>query len=715
MQTGSSTRHAVTPDTWVSLLRDRAESTPGREAFTFLVDGESQQIRWDYRTLDARARAIAVRLAEACRAGDRAVLLYPPGAEFVAAFLGCLYAGVIAVPAYPPRSAEHERALPRLRGILADAQPSAVLTATAKLLDTVRECVNAAGGNPQACIDTESLPDTLGDAWRGPSDITADTVAFLQYTSGSTAVPKGVVLTHGNLLHNSATIRDAFGHTENSRGVIWLPPYHDMGLIGGILQPIFAGFPVTLMPPAAMLQKPLRWLKAVSDWRATTSGGPDFAYDLCLRSIKPADRETLDLSHWDLAFTGAEPVRKATLDRFAEAFAPCGFRREAFYPCYGLAEATLLVTGGGKLGGIHSRHVDADALRENRVVAASAPSAEARTPDESAAGESSMRELVGCGIGRGGTEVRIVNPQSRIACAAAAVGEIWVRGPGVARGYWQRSGETAETFDATIDGADARPWLRTGDLGFVADAGGLYVTGRIKDLVIIRGRNHYPHDLEHAAGSCHPALRVGGGAAFSVEPDGQPERLVVMHEIERTQRDTDPNAVFGAVREAIARGHELQTHAIVLLKPGRLPRTSSGKVRRHACREAFVSGTDLGELARWVASAAAETAADESANDSESLAASERPDASAADLERWLQGKLAAALELSASEIDPAEPFARYGLDSASAVALAGEIASEMSLDLEATLFWDYPSVRALAGFLASPRGPENLAGIQAA
>lgn len=687
--------------TYSHVMWARAEAHVDREALVFLADGETEQARWTYGHVDARARAVAATLAaQSCKPGDRALLLYPPGLEFAAAFLGCLYAGVIAVPAYPPRSAEHERAMPRLAGIVRDAQPAVVLTASPRMLQVVRETIDVMTGADRqlACVDTESIPQAAGSAWRPTANLAPDTIAFLQYTSGSTADPKGVVLTHGNLMHNSATIRQAFGHNESTPGLVWLPPYHDMGLIGGILNPLFSGTQVALMPPAAFLQKPLRWLKAVSDWGAVTSGGPDFAYDLCFRSIKPAERATLDLSNWQVAFTGAEPIRKATIDRFVDAFGPCGFRPEAFFPCYGLAESTLFVTGVSRHGGATSVHVDADALRQNRLM----------PPSHDRASKHATTELVGCGDATGErTEVRIVDPQTAEPCPTDRVGEIWLRGPSVAHGYWQKPEQTAATFGAKLaaDNSNSMPWLRTGDLGFFA-GGQLCIAGRCKDLIIVRGRNHHPHDIEHAAGSSHAALRPGGGAAVGVDVAGA-ERLVIYHEVERTQRDADPDEIFAAIRESVASSHELQAHAIILLKPGRLPRTSSGKVRRHACREAFLANADVGQIARWEAPVV--RTADEAAQHSSNVLANfgtSDGDAclTAHDLEIWLLTKLSAVVGAPLGELDANAPFAQYGLDSASAVALSGEIATELKMDLEATLFWDHPTVADLAEHLATLR-----------
>ena len=468
------------------------------------------------------------------------------------------------------------------------------------------------------------------------------------------------------------------------------------------------------MPPAAFLQKPLRWLKAIAQHKVTISGGPDFAYDLCVRSIRPQDRAGLDLSSWSLAFTGAEPVRKATLDRFAEAFAPHGFRAQGVLPLlrHGRGDPARERRPEGR-GGERDCGSNAGALRQNKVV-----------PTQDANGAA---DVVQCGTAVTGTEVKIVDPQTGLPCAADAVGEIWVSGGGVARGYWSNPVDTAASFGAKLADAaadDDRRWLRTGDLGFLAEGGQLCVAGRIKDLIIIRGRNHYPQDLEQTAGAAHPALRPAGAAAFAIDAAGR-EQLALMLELERTHRDTNPDGVFDAVREAITRGHELQVHAIVLLKPGRLPRTSSGKVRRHACRDAYVTGEDLGEIARWTAPPAPGEAAEPDAAPSKAAPAPATAIPSdpagpsnvranvgafrtdAVRLEQWLLGKLAAALGVPVERDGRGRAVRalRAGLGQRRR-AWPGEIATELDVDLEATLFWDYPTVRALAVHIASGATP---------
>ena len=594
----------------VDLLRRRASESPGTVGYRFLRDGETgegvpdEPLTWG--ELDRRARAIAAALAEAGAAGERALLLYPPGLDYLAAFFGCLYAGAVAVPVYPPRPrrgngggrADRNRSTGRVLSILRDARAGFALT-TGELLAGIEGMLPAgvgAGAAGPRWIATDRIEPERADLWRPPA-VGADSLAFLQYTSGSTAEPKGVMLRHGNLLHNLELIRRAFGIRSDDRAVIWLPPYHDMGLIGGILQPLYAGFPVTLFSPMAFLQRPARWLEAISRTGASVSGGPNFAYDLAVRKTDPEQRAALDLSSWRLAFNGAEPVRAETLVRFAKAFAPAGFDRRAFYPCYGLAEGTLLVTGGGRGEGARVERFRAAELEAHRAVRAD----QADGPDEA----ERMRVLVASGRTPGGQRVLVVDPERGAPCSEGEVGEIWIAGPSVAAGYWGKGEATTETFGARLAGAADGPYLRTGDLGFL-DHGELFVTGRIKDLIILRGRNCYPQDLELSAERAHPALRAGGGAAFGVEADGE-ERLVLVQELRRDRLGDDPVAIAGAVRRVLAQEHEVQLHALALIKPATLPKTSSGKVRRRATREAFVRG-ELDLVALWPDGVAARSA-----------------------------------------------------------------------------------------------------------
>ncbi|HET6882014.1 MAG TPA: aminotransferase class I/II-fold pyridoxal phosphate-dependent enzyme [Pirellulales bacterium] len=565
------------PPTLVDLLQRRAHLQGPRTAFTFLADGESEEIPITYAELDRRARAIAAWLQSHGLEGERALLLFPAGLDFIAAFFGCLYAGVVAVPAYPPRM---NRSLDRIQAIACDAQAKVALT-TQSVLERVTPVLQQTPELERLTwLDTDSVAPGAEETWRRP-DCRNTTLAFLQYTSGSTGTPKGVMLTHANLLHNCGQISYAFEMTRSVIGVFWLPSYHDMGLVGGVLSPIYQGAPNVIMSPMSFLQRPFRWLQAISRYKAIVSGGPNFAYDLCVRKITPQQRATLDLSSWTIAFNGAEPVRAETLDRFAETFEPCGFRRESFYPCYGLAEATLIVAGGLKAAAPVVRSFDAKALENRRVV-------ETQPVDPDA------RPLVGSGQVLADEEIVIADPETTSRCGPRQVGEIWVKSPSVAQGYWRRPEETEHAFRARLrDGGDGQ-FLRTGDLGFFQD-GELFVAGRLKDLIIIRGLNHYPNDIELTVEKSHDALRPGSGAAFTVDVADEP-KLIIVYEVERRQQN-EVEEVFEAIRRDVGREHELQVDTIVLIKAGSIPKTSSGKIQRHACRKAYLAG-ELEEVAR---------------------------------------------------------------------------------------------------------------------
>lgn len=566
--------------TLVELLIYRAQNQSEQKAYTFLQSVETEAASLTYKELHVQAQAIAASLQALNLGGERALLLYQPGLDFIAAFFGCLYAGVIAVPAYPPR---RNQKLSRLQAIAADAQAKIVLTSKS-ILDNLQT------GFTQKDLEisglhwlaTNELSNDLAQAWQ-PQELTGNTLAFLQYTSGSTGTPKGVMITHGNLLHNERMIEKAFGHTNKTIVVGWLPVFHDMGLIGNVLQPLYLGVPCILMSPVDFLQKPIRWLQAISHYKATTSGGPNFAYDLCIRKVTPEQLATLDLSSWEVAFTGAEPVRAETLEQFASTFAPCGFRPEAFYPCYGMAETTLIVSGGEKIALPITCNVEKAALEQNRIV-----------KQHESRGD--IQTIVSCGQSPADQKVVIVDPQSLTMCAPEQVGEIWVAGPSVAQGYWNQLEETEKTFHAYLadtgvsDSATSVPFFRTGDLGFLQD-GELFITGRLKDVIIIRGQNHYPQDIELTVENSHPALKPSSGAAFSIDFKGS-ERLVIVQEVERSYlRKLNVQEIVGNVRQAVIGQHGLDIFATVLIKTGSIPKTSSGKIRRQACRTAFLSGS----------------------------------------------------------------------------------------------------------------------------
>ncbi len=577
----------------VDLLRDRAEHKPDQLAYRFLADGETSQQTLTYLQLHQQAVQIASYLQSFLSPGDRVLVVYPysAGLEFIAAFFGCLYAGAIAVTDNPPVSPQ---AIVKLQTRLESSQCRAILSTKAlieqlKIQFSVEKEEETRRGTSLRWVATDDLLDqNLAIDWQKPP-INGDTVAFLQYTSGSTGTPKGVIVTHGNVLHNSAIIYKAFGHHNHSKGLIWLPLFHDMGLIGGVVQPLYGSFPVTLMSPVALVQKPFRWLEAISEYQATTSGGPNFAYDLVCRTATPEKLEQLDLSSWDVAFSGAEPVRWDTLKRFAEIFGPCGFKPEAFYPCYGMAETTLFISGGHKHQTPNILWVDPVALEHNQVI---------QTQETSLANNPQSRKtrsLVSCGFPWLGDEVMIVDPQELTPRDADQVGEILVSGKGVGLGYWDKPEDTETTFRVYVEGRG--PYLRTGDLGFLQD-GELYITGRIKDMMILWGRNRYPQEIEATLDTCHPAIRAGHSAAFSVETE-LGEQLIIAAEIERRYlRNLNVEEVVNAIRQAIAEQNTVDVFAIVLLKTTTIPKTTSGKIQRRACRTKFLEGS-LDSVGQW--------------------------------------------------------------------------------------------------------------------
>lgn len=651
----SLSKASLNPATFTEVTRWRALNEADRLAYTFLGSGQEVKGSLTYGEIDRKARAIAATL-QACRAKrERVLLLYPPGLDYVVAFLGCLYAGSVAVPAYPPRVS---RGLPRLQAIVADAQATLALTTGPSLSMIEPMMAHSPDLKTLKWIATDHIEEGVEQYWQQP-DISGDTLAFLQYTSGSTGTPKGVMVSHRNLLHNSAMLAHAFEYTGESRCVSWLPIYHDMGLVGGVLQPLYGGFPCVLMSPMTFLQDPFQWLQAISLYKATLSGGPNFAYDLCVRKISAEQKAELDLSHWSVAFNGAEPIRPETLEQFIAAFAPCGFRREAFFNCYGLAEATLLVSGGPKSEPPASRIISSDGLDNQQ-------SADTPVADNQA------RLIASSGRVLPDEKVIVVDPESRVECGPGRIGEIWVSNPSIAQGYWRKPEETEEIFHAQLSDTDEGPFLRTGDLGFLHD-GELYVAGRLKDLIIIRGLNHYPQDIELSVERSHPALRSGCGVAFSVQASDD-ERLVIVHEVER-HHGASPDDIFASIRKAIAEEHELEVHAITLIKPGSIPKTSSGKLQRRLCRTKF-SADALKVTAQW-------RAGDRPAFEASAQALSS-PDHTPEAISEWLVSLISMRLAVPLSEMDINEPIGSYGVDSLITIELIHKIETGLDIKLPA-------------------------------
>jgi amino acid adenylation domain-containing protein len=645
----------------VDLGRHRAAENGGQTAFVFLKDGHQPQASWTYAQLDERARAIAAWLQARGGRGERVILLYSSGLDFIAGFMGCLYAGALAVPVYTPQARdEHWQ---RLEQLSDDADAGFVLT-TADMHRALHDRLAASprlGTVPCCLTDTLDLDDAA--AWVDPGARASD-LAFLQYTSGSTGAPKGVMVSHGNLLHNQMLMQAAFDHDADSVFVSWLPLFHDMGLIGNVLHTLYLGARCYLMTPVAFLQQPARWLQAISDYRGTSSFAPDFAFALCAERVTDAQKATLDLSSWTFALNGAEPVRAATLERFNAAFASCGFDPQAHYPGYGLAEATLFVCGRGRGRGADTRRFDRQALEQGQ----------ARLDEGGGA-------LVGCGRAWFDLAVEVVDPVTGRRCDEGQVGEIWVRGPSVAHGYWRRPDATAETFAARLPDVDA-DHLRTGDLGFVSD-GGVFINGRLKELIIVRGRNLYPQDVEAAVQRSWKGFRSGGGAAFAIEQDGE-ERLVVVQEVDRSAlRNLQVADAVALAREAVALACDARLHDLVLIGPAHLPKTSSGKIQRGRIRQHYlldsIDGRVDGTRRRPRASAAAGNV--------------ETP------LQR-LQAMVAPALAISADEVARDRPLLALGLDSLALVDLAGRVEAAFSTNGVLQRLFDGASLDELAASL---------------
>jgi len=649
--------------TLVELLEYRAERQGDDVVFRFVSGDGSEEGSLTFRELRARARSIAAGLRSHADPGDRVVLLVPPGLDYVASFFGCLYAGAVAVPAYPPNP---RRADPRVHRIIADSRARVALVHSS-LASRLESWLALGDAPPQVSwLDVGELRGDAEAALR--STVSGVDLAMLQYTSGSTGEPRGVMLTHANLLHNSGVIHRVSAHRPGDGGVFWLPPFHDMGLIGGIVQPVYAGLASTLMAPATFLQRPLVWLQAMSKYRATTSGAPNFAYDLCVERVTEEERGALDLSAWRTSFNGAEPVRADTIARFVEAFAVSKLRRNLIVPCYGLAEATLFVSGGPPEGDASALYVGRRALEQGRLQAP-------------AVGED---EAVVVPSGRPANEhqVAIVDPDACTAVRDGRVGEIWVTSPSVARGYWGRPQETAATFGARLAGSETT-WLRTGDLGALRD-GMLVVTGRLKDLVILQGRNYYPHDIEVAAERSHSDLRPGFSAAFCVGGE-RSEELVLALEVSRHHRAADDDTLFQSVRTELADTVGVLPSEILLLRQNSIPRTSSGKIQRGACRASFLDGT-LEVLGRW----RSHDIARKNAND---------PTPSINDfLLAWAREEL----EIEPAKLHADTPLPDLGIDSLAATRLVVALEARLGRRVEVAELWSQPTVGALARHLGA-------------
>lgn len=666
----------------VAAVRAHARNRPEATAFTFLKEGEAELKTYDFAELDLKARSVAARLQQAGAGGERVLLTIDPGPAYVAAFLGCLYAGATAVPCYPPRRNGRSR---ELGAIAADCRAAVALAAGGTATTVAERLTETAETQSIPVLDTDEIDDNLADAWTEPRPDGVD-VAFLQYTSGSTGAPKGVMVRNRHIVRHVSHMYRRFELRPDSTVVSWLPPFHDMGLIAFILMPAVMGYHSVLMPPGDFVIRPARWLEAISRYRAEMVAAPNFAYDLCHARVSDDELAALNLSSWRHACNGAEPVRAETIDRFTDKFASCGFRPETFRPCYGMAEATLAVT---------------------IPPAGSLPTVIERTWDGTEPYVQGTR-LVGCGVPLDGHMVAIVDPDTGERLPDGRPGEIWVTGPSVPDGYWNREEESLRTFRACLPSDEAR-YLRTGDMGLIDD-GELYIAGRYRDLVIVRGRNYAPSDIEDVAGTAHPRNRRGGTAVFSAstatgaEHEGGGERLVIVQEV-RTRREEEFTAIVEAVRTRVLQEFDLAVDDVVLIRPTGLPKTTSGKIQRGACRARYLAA-NLNALHVWHADTPAASAA------APAGAATAQPGTVQA-MEALISENIGRVLGADPSTIDRDQPFSAHGLDSVRGAEFTGNLSVLLGVSVPAAVLYDHPSIRELAQHLASEQGTHDVTGEQ--
>lgn len=654
-------------ETFTDIIKYRVASNPNKTAFRFLGDGENISEILTYEQLGKRAMAIGALLQYNGYKGDTVLMLFQPGLDYVSSFFACLYSGFVAIPAYPPR---RNRGVDRVYSIIRDSGCSLCLTSASVYNDIQRNFLNDEIFSTLQWIIVDDIQDDQNNDFN-PPDLEPEDVAFLQYTSGSTGEPKGVIVTQKNLLYNSEKIRQSYNHDENLVGMNWLPMFHDMGLIGTVLQPPYVGGESNLMAPVTFIRNPLLWLKGISNFKATTAGGPNFTYDYCVDKIKDPYTE-IDLSSWKIAFSGAEPVRLETMKRFEKQFGLFGFKPTMYYPCYGLAEATLMVTGIEHDNKPNSILIDGEALTENRLRIVN---------EDSQIGVS----VVSCGHTWLETKIEIVDPITLSICAEDEIGEIWITGPTVAKGYWNNQKETTDTFNVKLNDLDECLYMRSGDLGFLHN-GELYVTGRLKDLIIIRGKNHYPGDIEFSIQNSIPELKMNAGAAFSITHNSE-EVLVIAHEIERSaMRTVNYNELFLQISKVIAEDHELDVHEIVILKPGSVPMTSSGKIERRKAKFDFLKN-ELNIIEGW----RAEVDSKDDLTESVSSVPSEGA------IKEWIVQWIIRNKKISHKDIDLDTNIMSYGIDSLLAVTLETEISNHFGFQWHISSFMLNPTINKLA------------------
>lgn len=662
---------------FVEILKYRAKEQSNKIAFTFLVDGEDEEVSITYSEMNMRAESIAAELKKTCFVGDRALLMFPSGLDFISAFFGCLYAGVIAVPAYPPKK---NRKMGRLHHILNDCNAKTILSA-GKTFDNAYNSFNKndmlKGFNWIKVDDIENVESTeFTNIKTDPDQLT-----FIQYTSGSTGSPKGVMVSHENLIENSLLIYNSLGYSSKTIMVSWLPLFHDMGLVGGMFQSMFGGFHIILMAPESFLLKPIRWLKVISKYKATATGAPNFAYELC-NNIKEELLTGIDIGSLKVAYCGAEPINAETVTAFSNKMKSIGFNSKAFYPCYGMAEATVFIAGSDFYNKPTIIEIDKEKIKENKF--------ELITDKTDP-----KKQIVSCGYTGDNHKVIIVDPNTKTICKNGEVGEIWFSGKSVAQGYWKKEDLNKEIFHSYTSDTNSGPFLRTGDLGVLQDQE-LYITGRLKDVIIIRGRNHYPQDIEYTVSKAHETLVKGGTAAFSIESDGE-EKLIVIQEIKRVCiHNLNAEEVFEIIKRAVVEEHELQIHDIILIRPMRLLKTSSGKVQRKGNKKAYLENTFEDTVARMLQE-----------EESKSIKLSNSPKYKSTEIHNLITAKITNFLKIPTKAINVNASFESFGLDSLKAIRLIGELSEEIGKDLSPTLVYDYPSIASLSNYLE--KGKEEI------
>lgn len=647
------------------IIKARALATPNKTAYIYLRDGDNDEDIITYRQLDEAAREIAGRLSKLNSKGVRALMLFPPGTAFIKSLYGCFYAGVIAVPAYAPRK---NRSLDRIKSLVADSGAEIVLSISEIYNTCERSFHDLEELRDLAWVLVDVQDNSTSASQELPSILPTD-IALLQYTSGSTGLPKGVMVTHQNIMRNLDFIRQSFSLTPKSVSVSWLPSFHDMGLIDGLIGPVYNGYVGVLMPPVTFIQKPVRWLRAISKYGGTHGGAPNFAFDLCVDGVSNEERSGIDLSSMDTMYCGAEPIRKNTFERFIQTYSNNGITAGSLYPCYGMAETTLIISGPEAGRGPIYLGVSGSKLELNRVAKIQ--------PDDPDA-----RFLVGVGKPWIDTLVKIVNPDTLEISKTDEVGEIWVSGSIVTAGYWNNKVITEQTYAARLSG-DENVYLRTGDLGFFHEDE-LFITGRLKDMIILQGKNYYPQDIEFIAENCHPAIRKGASAAFSIEID-HIEKLVIVAEVERSYiRNLDTEAICDAIREHVTDECEQQVYAVQLLRTASILKTSSGKIQRKACRQAFLDKT-------------LEVVGESVIESTQQSSVSNGPTVDLTSLQAWLLAWIHLKLGVSLEKIDAGKNISTYGLDSLKAVQLQQDFLQKYGVNIPPYVFFDKITVRKLS------------------